>query len=276
MSEVIVVDNASGDGTAEFVATAYPQVTLIRLNANEGVGGGYSAGLHYALYEKNYDWVWMLDQDSVPRPDTLAKLLRTWEETDNRERIGIIAPLSVDASTGVPYPLFLWQDRQIEMSRVDLDSPRCCVDMVISSGSLVRNAAVRAAGLPRKEFFMDWVDFEYCLRLRRLGFQIVVAAQCRMPHTIGSPRTVWWLGKRRQWITHPAWRDYYKVRNRAFVVWHEMPSVKAKVFVLIKFIAQATGTILFDSEKLQRLKFMSIGLLDGIRGKLENEVRPHS
>ena len=275
LREIIVVDNASSDGTAEFVAAAYPKVTIIRLPTNEGVGGGYSAGLQYAVFEKNHDWVWTLDQDSVPGPDALSKLLAVWEET-KRGKVGLIAPLSVDSVTGTPGSAYLWRDKPVQISPADFESPLCYVDMVISSGSMIRNVAVRTAGLPRKDFFIDWVDCEYCLRLRRLGFQIVVATQCLLPHTIGSPRTVRWLGKERLRLNHAPWREYYKVRNRAFVLWREMPSWRTRLFVLGQFLKQATGTLLFDPEKLQRLKLMSMGLWHGIRGRLENKVKPRS
>jgi len=275
LREIIVVDNASSDGTAEFVAATYPKVTIIRLPTNEGAGGGYAAGLQYAVFEKNHDWVWTLDQDSVPGPDALSKLLAAWEET-KRGKVGLIAPLWIDAATGIPGSAYRWHDKPVPMSRADLESPLSFVDMVISSGSMIRNDAVRAAGLPRKDFFMDWADYEYCLRLRRLGFQIVLATKCLMPHTVGSPRSVRLLGKTRLRHNHAPWREYYKVRNRAFFLWHEMPSWRTRLFVLGQFLKHATGTLLFDTKKLQRLKLISIGLWHGIRGRLENTVKPHS
>src|SRR5882672_5317188 len=78
LSELIVVDNASTDGTLELLHEQYPSVKIIRLETNEGVSGGYSAGLEYAL-GRNYDWVWMLDQDSRPLPSTVEKLLAAAE-----------------------------------------------------------------------------------------------------------------------------------------------------------------------------------------------------
>src|SRR5437016_14354002 len=95
-----------------------------------------------------------------------------------------------------------------------------------------------------------------------------------MPHTIGNPRRIKLFGKAYPWITHAPWREYYKVRNRAFVVWHQAPSVKAKFFVLRKFVKQALGTLLLDPNKILRLRLMSRGLLDGIRGRLGKEVSP--
>ena len=66
LQEIIVVDNASSDGTSALVAERFPQVTFLRMAENLGVGAGFAAGLRYAALEKRHDWVWTFDQDSVP------------------------------------------------------------------------------------------------------------------------------------------------------------------------------------------------------------------
>jgi GT2 family glycosyltransferase len=273
LSELIVVDNASTDGTLALLEEQYPSVKIIRLETNEGVSGGYSAGLEYAL-GRGYEWVWMLDQDSRPLPSTLEKLLAAADSFPDRDKLGLIAPLAIDAATGTPLPLFRWRDGQSKVAGASEREGLTLVDMVISSGSLICREAVVKAGLPRRDLFMDFVDYEHCLRLRRNGFLIAVANQCVMPHTIGQPRTVKFLGKPMSWITHRPWRDYYKVRNRAFVVWHQVPSLRAKLFVVRQLLKQMIGSLLYDAEKVRRIHFMWRGLRDGIRGRLGITVRP--
>jgi GT2 family glycosyltransferase len=273
LSEIIVVDNASTDGTMQVLNERFPAVKVIRLAKNEGVSGGYSAGLDYAL-GRNYDWIWMFDQDSKPLNNTVANLLAAYNSFPDREKLGLIAPLPINAATGEPYPLFLWREGQVALLPVPGGNTLTLVDMVISSGSLIRSEAVRKAGLPRNDFFIDFVDYEHCLRLRRSGFLIAVVNQCVMQHTIGQPRTVKFLGKPMSWITHRPWRDYYKVRNRAFVVWHQLPSLRAKVFVIRQLLRQMFGSLLYDSEKANRIHFMWRGLYDGIRGRLGTTVQP--
>src|SRR5579864_7241966 len=74
LDEIIVVDNASTDDTRH-LAAEYPDVTVLSLEENGGVAGGLSAGLAYAALEKKYDWIWLFDQDSVPAPDALERLV---------------------------------------------------------------------------------------------------------------------------------------------------------------------------------------------------------
>lgn len=271
LNEIIVVDNASTDGTRELLRDNYPSVTVIGLPQNEGVSGGYAAGLAHAV-ERGHDWIWMLDQDSSPSLDAIEVLLSTAGKFSESERLGLIAPLPFNELSGTPYSFFLWRDGQVEAVRRDEEVT--LADMVISSGSLIRAEAVVTAGLPRRDLFMDFVDYEHCLRLRRHGFLIGVAGRCVMAHRIGHPRTVKLLGKSIERSTHASWRDYYKVRNRAFVVWHLLPSLRAKLFVMRQFVRQLVGALAWDPDKLSRVRFMWRGLRDGIRGRLGITVRP--
>ena len=75
VQEIIVVDNASTDGTGAMLAERYPQVTVLRMEENLGAAGAWAAGLSYAALNKKYDWVWTFDDDSVPPADSLARLL---------------------------------------------------------------------------------------------------------------------------------------------------------------------------------------------------------
>jgi hypothetical protein len=81
---VVVVDNASGDGTAEWVSSAHPDVDLLVLGVNTGGAGGFAAGLGRALDEHGADLVWLLDDDTVPAPGALGELVRAWESFEVR------------------------------------------------------------------------------------------------------------------------------------------------------------------------------------------------
>ena len=66
LEEIVVVDNASSDATPKIVKQKFPQATLLANACNTGAGGGYAQGLEYA-YQRGYEWVWLLDGDSLPR-----------------------------------------------------------------------------------------------------------------------------------------------------------------------------------------------------------------
>jgi len=270
--EIVIIDNASTDGSCERLGELHPSVTVIRLSANEGVGGGYSRGLEYAI-AKGYDWIWLLDQDSSLPPLTLAKLLEAWENIPGKSHVGMVAPVPVDVISGISLGAFHWRHGQVPVKCTEAGAVSM-VDLVISSGALIRAEAVKKAGLPRADFFIDFVDFEHCLRLRKCGYQIAVVHGCRMPHVLGNPRMVSFFGRPRLRTTHAAWRDYYKVRNPAYVVWHDVPTLRTKLFLMWKFFVHAVGILLYDPQKLLRFKYMATGLRDGVHGRLGIRVRP--
>ena len=71
LNEIIVIDNASTDGTVDTLRRCYPQVTLLPLHTNTGVGGACATSLTYAVGRK-HDWISLFDQDSLPRPGQMG------------------------------------------------------------------------------------------------------------------------------------------------------------------------------------------------------------
>jgi GT2 family glycosyltransferase len=266
LTEVIVVNNASVDGTAEFVSEHYPSVTVIDLRSNVGVGGGYAAGLEYAIRQKAYDWVWLFDQDSIPAPDALQHLVDALEHLAGANpQTAVLAPTCVNESTNRRYPSLIWKNG---WKRVSTDRPVTFVDAVLSSGSLVCSEAVERAGPPRADFFIDFVDLEHCLRLRANGYRIAVVRDSIMHHAVGSPRTVRFGAFSYVWSDHVPWREYYKTRNEVFTIWTHYPTLAAKLSVVRRLLRHALGVLLFGKERLACLKMMYLGVIDGRAGKL--------
>src|ERR1035437_4670749 len=75
---VVVVDNASADGSQDMIRTRFPDVHLVRLTRNTGGAGGFSAGLAEAVDVHQADLVWAMDDDPIPSETTLAQLLASY------------------------------------------------------------------------------------------------------------------------------------------------------------------------------------------------------
>jgi len=275
LEEVIVVDNASSDGTSALIAERYPQVTLLRMPENLGIGAGLAAGLKYAALEKRHDWVWTFDQDSVPNDDALEVLLEGTESLGNNDgEVGIAAAMPVHIETGICYPPLLWRDGYVQPSAEQLRKPIWFADLVISSGCMVRRDVVEKAGLPRMDLFMYFVDFEYCLRARSLGYKIAVVTRSRFAHEIGNAREVRLPGYSRLWPDRAPWSEYYMSRNLTYAAWWLYPSSRTKRFVVRHLARHAGGVLLFGSNKLACLRKMAQGFWDGRRASLGIRFRP--
>lgn len=269
IDEIVVVDNASTDQTRNLLARRYPRVKQLSLPCNRGIAGGLAAGVAYAALERQHDWIWIFDQDSLPAPDALEQLLAAIHRLkDEAQDIAIVAPICINQATGMKYPGLRWNRHGFSPHSCDQSEPVSFVDMVISSGSLIRREGIEEAGLPREDFFMDFVDYEHCLRLRRQGFRIAIVRDSTLDHAIGEPTTVKIFGRRKFWADHPPWREYYMARNEIFTIQQYRKDSIARAFVLFRIAHHACGILLFGKSKLECCRMIWRGIVDGYRQRL--------
>jgi GT2 family glycosyltransferase len=285
IEEIIVVDNASSDDTTKIVKQKFSRVTLVANASNAGVGGGYAQGMEYA-YQKGYEWVWLLDGDSLPQTTALEELGKAFASLRHTHpKIGILASCPINPLTGLRCDGFLRRDlfktliKEIPFSN-DLHS----VDAVISSGSLVNRKVIEEVGLTRVDFFMDYVDTEYSFRVRRKGYEIICVPGSIIYHDMGTvPPSLSRIGrivtrfiKRKDTRRiHPPWRYYYIMRNELYTFWHEFRDYKAVFyFVLFAIFKMAYMYLYKDDRKAQKIKYTLLGIRDGFKGKLGKTISP--
>ena len=275
LDEIIVVNNASTDRTSEILSSHYPHITLLDLSTNGGVAGGLSAGLAYAAIEKKHDWVWLFDQDSVPADDALEQLLAALGALQGiREDVAILAPLCVRADGTVVCPPLSWHGPRLAPKTISDHLNVTFADCVISSGALIRGGAVAEVGLPVADFFMDFVDYEYCLRLRRHGHKIAVVHSSLLRHSLGAPSRFNILGRVKWWTDHAPWREYYMIRNEIHTLWSYYPNWVIKAFTFYRLFRHIAEILLFGSNKLACLRMISRGVRDGLAGRLGIRYSP--
>jgi GT2 family glycosyltransferase len=268
LQDIIVVDNASTDGTVEMLAKRFSHVTVLSMSENLGIGGGLAAGMTYAALEKKYDWVWTFDQDSVPSENALEELLDAFKSLGCSQSVGIVAALPINPGTLDCYYPLLWKDGFVKPSAEQMRQPIWFADLVISSGCMVRRDVVEKVGLPRTDFFIDFVDFEYCLRARSKGFKLAIVTSAKFAHEIGKSRRIRLPGYCRMWPIQPPFREYYMSRNLAYAAWWLYPTSATKRFVMAHLARHAAGVMLFGANKLVCLQKMAQGFWDGRRASL--------
>lgn len=170
VDHVVVVDNASTDGTQEVVTRwqrEFPDGVLVnqRLAENTGGAGGFSEGTRVAL-ELGADWVWLMDDDVEIMPDAMERFAK-W-----MDRFAVIHGRRYDVD-GTP---FYWQARFNQFLGVPL--PYSAKDFnadgyaITNSGTfegmLIRADIVRRIGLPDPRFFISWDDAIYAWLASRL------------------------------------------------------------------------------------------------------------
>jgi rhamnosyltransferase len=150
------------------------------------------------------------------------------------------------------------------------DAPWEEVERVITSGSLLPLEAYVDIGPFREEFFIDYVDEEYCLRAKAKGYRIIKSRKHLMSHAIGSPSVHKMFGTSKWTTNHGPDRRYYIARNNT-VLLREYGDYRAGMWAWKSFrrcLRQCKRVALYEDMKARKIAAVLHGLRDGIRGHL--------
>ncbi len=226
--EVIVVDNASVDGTREHVLRAYPDVHLIENDRNLG----HSKGVNQGLRAAEGDYVLVLDADAELMPGALHSLT---EFLSSHPDVGIVAPqmLNTDGSaqhTSRAFPSAInglfgrhsaltrlfpnnpWARRYLMTEAAQGDSPYP-VEQVSAACMMFPRSLVAEVGLWDEGYFAYWVDTAWCWHVGRQGRSIFCVPAARVIHhennRPGRPRSLL-----RIWLFHAGALRFYRTTRR--------------------------------------------------------------
>lgn len=274
ISGMVVVDNLSTDGTADWLKTQQSERLIVCFpQKNIGGAGGFALGCNEAKIKFNPDWFLLSDDDVYPDKELINKFFATRKD----DRAGII-------SAAVYTP-----DKQIaEMNRPLLKMPQTRSDVVkyfggkrskfvlpdsayrvpmqISVqgssfvGCFIQKNVIEKLGLPRKELFLYGDDLIYTHLVVSSGFRNMFCSNLIFYHDIVT-------GKK---DIQPVWKIFYLMRNQIEI--HRSVN-KCNVWLpaLIRFLFRLTH-IIYQSQKREYLKYLFLGFYDGIRQRFSRNV----
>ena len=190
--EVIVVDNASTDGSADLIAVEFPEVKLIRNRDNVGFARGNNQGIRVSQGR----YVLLLNSDTLVKPDALTQLVAFM---DQHAAAGAVSPRLV-LPGGEPQAFVFGGDPSIGylikrgLYRLVLRRPSHdwhtaqiqAVDWVSGACLLVRRAAIEQVGGLDENIFMYFEDADWCKRIRQAGWQVMFNPQIEIVHLGGQ------------------------------------------------------------------------------------------
>lgn len=262
---VVVVDNGSSQATRARI-TAETGVELISLGRNLGVATGLNRGMAWAA-ARGFEWVITFDQDSEPLPGLCAALLETKDRLRNVATVG--PQIEEAASAGKALWLTVHPWSKLLFTRVAcIGRDLTDVSMIVTSGSLTSVAAWRSLGGFDEGLFIDFVDTDFCLRVKAAGLRIAVSAGARLRHRLGDRERRVLFGKSFFPTHHSALRHYYIARNR-------MPMLRRHGFAHphwmgFEFMASAMWgfrMLAFERDRWLKTKAMLWGTWDGLMGR---------
>ena len=250
IDEIIIIDNASTDGTYEFVkeiVNVNPCIKYYTLPENTGGSGGFSWGVKKA-YEHNADYIWGMDDDAIPMENALENLL--------------------NASVRIGKTAALWSNCEKKVMNSEMEK----VETWMFVGFFLPREIVSAVGFPRDDFFIYWDDHEYALRIQKKGYSIYKIRNSVIEHQDAVKNNYPELRFdpiHMNMFKMADWRVYYYIRNsilsyqwnekqKYIMIFNEVPKIFIKTFVF------RTG----------QWKIVLKGLKDGLLGRSGKRMSP--
>lgn len=257
-ARVILADNTP-QGLSPVVAALAGDIELIDMHGNAGIAAAQNAGIRAAVAQ-GAEVLAFFDQDSRPDEELLPSLVAALGLPPR----GIAAPVCIDVRTGAEYPPYRFNRwgwaRPTPAARLSVPVE---ADLIISSGSVAAVEVFSRAGLMDEDFFIDYVDLEWCIRCRQAGISIRVLPSVTMPHAIGNQ--VIETGPLTTFVHNPV-RCYYRLRNALLLIrLRHVP----RLYVLHEVGAALVHHLLqwrHSQDRRQHLRFGWRGLVDGLRG----------
>jgi len=255
VKQLFVVDNSENPET--FIIEKIKKINnveYIGLKENIGIAAALNIGAESAI-EGGYKYLLTMDQDSQATPQMVLKLLDVFS---HHTMVGISAAFPVNKL----YPKLPTDDNIQEM------------DVVITSGNIINLKAYSDVGPFLNKLFIDYVDFEFCFRLKRKGYNIYVDNTAILSHSVGELKKWRLLGISYYSTNHSPLRLYYRTRNRFF-----LKKLYQKTFPkffkqdLLLFNKEIAKIIIAETYKFAKLKMIIRGYRDyrkNIFGKVGN------
>lgn len=215
---IIIVDNASTDGTLQFLnqqrVADGENIKILELNENVGGAGGFCVGISTAM-DLGFDWVWLMDDDGYAEIGCLEKLLHGAIE----ENLAAISPLvvEIEKKKSSAFP-FAYRGLNFNLEKIRSLSfiPR---EAHLFNGFLASREVFLKIGLPRREFFIRGDEVEFCYRMLKnsIRFGTYTSAIFYHPSDAGERfRLLHGLMGAR--YASSDFKNYYLYRNKAFIL----------------------------------------------------------
>ncbi|RYU12822.1 glycosyltransferase family 2 protein [Nocardioides iriomotensis] len=265
-ARIVVVDNASTDGTTDWLAVeakAHERWDVVTLRSNTGGAGGFAVGLEQALTHEP-DLVWMLDDDTIPTRTAAAELVAAWTSYSAVRRPAVLASRVV-WTDGRDHPMNTPRAKP-GATRAERHAAAAIGCVPIRSASFVSimcdAQVVRDRGLPVADYFLWNDDFEYSTRLIRgnVGLSVPASVVEHKTKVFGSTDA------------DPGERFFYEVRNKAWMFTRSRSlSLAEKAVYGAATLRRWARTFAASSDRA----VLRRGLLRGLRTGLLTAPRPN-
>ena len=271
-SQILIIDNNSNFDTRHRLKKESIDkkimLDVIFNDKNLGVAVALNQGFQWAI-ENGFDYIFTFDQDSYPATGMVSAMLNALVSYKGVSKLALVASTAKDTSVGKQARFlraknkFFYEWRSCEMGELEN------LTFAITAGTLYNLSVYQKLGPFRDDFFIDYVDIEYCLRTNQKGYKIIATCNAFLEHRLGDREKRKLLGREHFPTFHPPLRWYYISRNRIpmlkkyafrFPHWFSFEIISS-TYILIRML-------LFETQKTTKLRAVFLGTLDGLRGQM--------
>lgn len=247
---IILIDNCSIN--IEEIELEYKNINnvfIVKNEKNEGIAKALNQIINLCE-QRRCKWVLTLDQDSVV-PDNL---IETYKKYLNLDKIGIITPKIIDRN--------YLEEKKLLIKKSEPEYEY--VEKCITSASFINIRICKEIKYFDEKMFIDLVDFEYCLRLRRAGYKILKLNYIALIHQLGNLKVYNVLGKKIFVTNHSEIRNYYYSRNSIYYL-KKHKKYLPKKNIYLNLLKKILKIVFFEKIKVKKMIAIFLGIKDGIR-----------
>ena len=261
VESVVVVDNGSHTDLKAWNKECHtPATEVLLLKENRGIAAAHNVGIQWAR-NREARFVLLMDQDSIPAPDMVEKLVSVISEQTSPAAVG---PRYLDERQDNLSPFIRIRGLALERCACDKEDSVVSVDYLISSGCLIPMSVLDKVGGMREDLFIDYVDIEWGLRARHHGFQSYGVCSAHMQHSLGDP-PIKFFGKR--FPSSSPLRHYYHFRNAVLLFNKPWVPLNWKLVTGSRLFIKYGFYSLFATPRVAHWRMMTLGLWHGLTGK---------
>ena len=267
----VVVDNSNEETKEVIRKSSYPDKVYLILNRdNMGLGCALNKGIKYSL-DNNFEWTLLLDQDSVLTENMLEEMVFSFNKmsASQQRQTAAIVPVVHDVQSKKEIPSIItthFLNKKLELPQKDT-----FVHFHITSGSLLKNKIIPDIGFLSEDFFIDYIDYDYCFRIIEAKLKILLSKNAFLMHSMAEHGYRYIFNFKE----HEPKRLYYQTKNRLIVLLRYGKNFRSFFYEdVFRLTAKFFKILILEKHKVEKIKMMFLGIKDFI--KYYHSIRIHN
>lgn len=266
---LVIIDNTDADWMP--MPKPSDNLLIIRNRSNIGLAAALNKGIAIAG-QSGINNLFLLDQDTI-LPDNYFKTMANFrlENEHNGNNKVLIVPNFIDRNSGTiaKFPILMpFKISFVNAQNIATIQKKQSL-IAITSGTHLTYKTFQSIGCFKNDYFIDFIDHEYCLRAATKGYKVIPNDHVVISHAIGKRTIHAFLGLTIKPTHHSAERKYYFVRNSIRTALRYFPQFPAyTLLVFAHIIHELLSSILYEQHSITKVKAMGYGMIHGIMNKM--------